>query len=76
MARRWKAGMSGERYIGDKRDRLVHDLDNEKESCQVDEIIRTTNEVAFRTLDEALDQGYQEHPDCKPEEDEGECRIP
>lgn len=79
MSRRWEAGMAGERYIGDKRSKVVHDLDHETEDCQVDEIIRTTAEVAFRILEDAHAQGYTDHECVKKAEEEKQgdaCKAP
>jgi len=78
MSRRWEAGLAGERYVGDKRSHVVHDLDYETEDCEVNEIIRTTAEVAFRTLADAQAQGYTEHECVKKAEEEGgpACKAP
>jgi hypothetical protein len=37
--RRYKGNMRVERYLGNKRHKEVHDLDNEKTNCRIDEII-------------------------------------
>ena len=39
MARRWTGNMNGEQYLGNTNKMEVHDLDNEKTNCQIDEII-------------------------------------
>lgn len=53
MARRHRGNMRGERYCGNKSKKEVHDLDNEKTNCQIDEIIDAGNDRAFNTLAEA-----------------------
>ena len=58
MARRWKGNMNGERYCANKAKKEVHDLDNEKTNCQIDEIIRAGNDRPFNTLSEAHNAGY------------------
>jgi len=42
MARRYRGNMNGERYLANTSPSKleVHDLDNEKTNCQIDEIIR------------------------------------
>ena len=74
MARRWKGGMSGERYLGNKNDKQVHDLEHETPECRIDEIMHAEYEIAFRTIGDAHDQGYTDCPYCKVE-DEGACKI-
>lgn len=38
MARRYRPPFNGNRYIGNINTNEVHDLDNEKTNCQIDEI--------------------------------------
>jgi len=75
MSRRWVGGSAGERFLGNKGNKEVHDLDHETEDCQIDEIIRTTHEVAFRTREDAHGQGYSDCPSClaKAESEEKSC---
>lgn len=56
--RRYTAYMSGERYLGNSESKEVHDLEKEKQQCKVDEIIRAGNEVPFKSLKDAYEQGY------------------
>lgn len=58
MARRYTSNMNGERYLGNTNTTEVHDLDNEKTSCQIDEIIDAGHDRPFNTLDEAHNSGY------------------
>ncbi len=58
MARRWTGRMNGEQYLGNSNEKEVHDLDNEKTQCQIDEIIEAGHEVPFKTLQAALNAGY------------------
>lgn len=58
MSRRYKGNMNGERYCGNKNKKEVHDLDNEKTNCQIDEIIRAGNDKPFDTLAAAHAAGY------------------
>lgn len=45
--RRFKGNSNGERYIGNKITKEVHDLDNEKPQCKIDDIIAGGNEIPF-----------------------------
>jgi hypothetical protein len=58
MSRRYKGNMNGERYCGNKSKKEVHDLDNEKTNCQIDEIIKAGNDKPFDTLAAAHAAGY------------------
>lgn len=58
MARRWTGNMNGERYLGNTNTKEVHDLDNEKTSCQIDEIISAGHDKPFNTLSTAHNAGY------------------
>ncbi len=58
MARRHKGNMNGERYCGNTDKKEVHDLDNEKSNCQIDEIIAAGHDKPFKTLDDAHRAGY------------------
>lgn len=50
------------RYVGDKRRRVVHDLDRATSACAVDELIASEAFASFGpdTLPEARNRGY--HP--------------
>ena len=64
MARRWTGHMNGERYLGNRNKKEVHDLDEERTSCQIDEIIRAGHDVPFQTHDEATRHGYDNCAYC------------
>jgi uncharacterized protein YkwD len=55
MARRYTSDMNSERYLANTGPwkREVHDLDNEKTNCQIDEIIRAGNDWPYNSLAEA-----------------------
>ena len=52
--------MNGEQYLANKNPsaREVHDLDNENNNCQIDEIIRAGNDVPYTSLSAARTAGY------------------
>ena len=64
MARRWTGNMNGERYLGNTSKKEVHDLDNEKDQCQIDEIIGAGHDTPFRTLAKAHAEGYDNGHYC------------
>lgn len=63
MARRHTGHMNGERYLANTSPskKEVHDLDNEKTNCQIDEIIKAGHDKAYNSLDAAHKDG---HDDC------------
>jgi hypothetical protein len=56
--------MSGERYLGNTNKKEVHDLDNEKTNCQIDEIIRAGNDKPFASIAAAHAAGYDNCAYC------------
>ncbi|MCX6168674.1 MAG: hypothetical protein NTX65_05020 [Ignavibacteriales bacterium] len=56
--------MNGEKYLGNKNTKEVHDLDNEKKVCQIDEIINAANDVPFTSLLEAYIQKFDNCAYC------------
>lgn len=66
MARRTTGNMNGERYLANKSPskREVHDLDNEKSQCQIDEIIRAGNDKPYTALASAHADGYDNCHHC------------
>jgi len=64
MSRRYTGNMSGEQFLGNARTKEVHDLDNEKVNCQIDEIIRAGNDRPFHFLSTAHAQGYDNCAYC------------
>ena len=66
MARRYVGQMKGERFLANASPskREVHDLDNEKVQCQIDEIIRAGNDRPYTTLTAARSAGYDNCAYC------------
>lgn len=52
--------MNGERYLANTSPskKEVHDLDAEKSTCQIDEIIRAGHEKPYTSLSTAHTDGY------------------
>jgi len=68
MVRRSEPPFDGRRYVGDKRQRLVHDLDHESCSdrgCRISEIT-FADVVTFEpdTMREAYRRGFDFCPNC------------
>lgn len=66
MARRYTGHMNGERYLANANPSKleVHDLDNEKTQCQIDEIIRAGNDRPYTSLEAARRDGYDNCAYC------------
>ena len=66
MARRRAGHMNGERYLANTSPskREVHDLDNERVSCQIDEIIRAGHDKPYISIDTARRDGYDNCAYC------------
>lgn len=66
MARRNRGHMNGERYLANASasKREVHDLDNEKTNCQIDEIISAGNDRPYNSRDAANRDGYDNCAYC------------
>jgi hypothetical protein len=58
--------MCGERYLGNTNSKEVHDLDNENNNCQIDEIIAAGHDIPFNTLAAAHNAGYDDCYWCLP----------
>lgn len=58
--------MNGERYLANKSPskKEVHDLDNEKVKCQIDEIIKAKNDKPYDSQKAANDAGYDNCAHC------------
>lgn len=58
--RRYTGNMSGEQYCANSSSSKmeVHDLDNEKNPCQIDEIIEAGHDKPYTTLQKAHSDGY------------------
>jgi hypothetical protein len=54
------------RYVGDKRNQRVHDLDNASEACAIDELMSAETFVCFGpdTLVEAANRCYKACSHC------------
>ncbi len=66
MARRYSGHMNGERYLANtSQSKLeVHDLDNEKTGCQIDEIIRAGHDKPYHSREAANRDGYDNCAYC------------
>lgn len=66
MARRHRGSMKGERYLANKNPskKEVHDLDNEKTQCQIDEIIAAGNDMPYNSQATANAAGYDNCAHC------------
>ena len=64
MTRRFKGMMTGERYCASERTGQVHDLDNEKYRCHIDQILNAGEDRPFATLSAASGRGYELCPLC------------
>jgi len=62
--RRFRGEMKGERFMGNKIKRELHDLENEKPLCQIDAILNAKHEIAFNFYYEARDTGYNNCAFC------------
>jgi len=66
MTRRYKGNMNGEPYLANtSASKLeVHDLDQEKTNCQIDEIIRAGHDKPYTSLSVARAAGYDNCAYC------------
>lgn len=66
MPRRPGYPLYGSRFCGNMNKKEVHDLDNEKNLCQIDEIIRSMHAKSFipDTVEQAHGQGYDNCAYC------------
>jgi len=66
MARRRTGHMNGERYLANTSPskKEVHDLDDEKTNCQIDEIIKAGHDKPFDSLAAAHNAGYDNCAYC------------
>jgi hypothetical protein len=53
-------------YVGDKRNRRVHDLDAATDDCRIEDLLASEQFAAFGpdSLAEARNRGYRPHPAC------------
>lgn len=66
MARRWTGHMNAEQYLANTNPskKEVHDLDNEKPQCQIDEIIKDGHDKPYNSLEAAHRDGYDNGAYC------------
>ena len=66
MTRRYTGHMNGERHLANTNPskREVHDLDNEKALCQIDEIIRAGHDKPYNSHDAAKRDGFDNCAHC------------
>jgi hypothetical protein len=62
--RRHQGKMRGEKFVGDANINEVHDLDNEKSLCRIEEILFTGQDVPFSSLAMANAGGFKNCPYC------------
>ena len=60
-------------YVGDKRTRVVHDLDATTDACAIDDLMASEQFASFGpdSLPEARNRGYKPHPSCTGEKGGG-----
>ncbi len=65
MTRRYRSPFNGKRFIGNNNTNEVHDLDNEKTSCKIDQI-KDEHVVTFSpdTHSEAKKKGFDNCAYC------------
>lgn len=65
MGRRYQWPYNGKKYLGNKNTMEVHDLDNEKTNCQINEI-KIEHIVTFYpdNLEKAIRNGYDRCAHC------------
>jgi hypothetical protein len=53
-------------YVGDKRSRVVHDLDGTTDACAIDDLMASEQFASFGpdNLPEARNRGYRPHAAC------------
>lgn len=58
------------RFLGDKRNQRVHDLDNIQPECHLDELLKSEKFATFGPdcVPEARNRGYKPHRVCIPPE--------
>lgn len=66
MSRRYSGNMNGERYLANTSPSKheVHDLDNEKTNCQINEIINAHHDKSYSTREAANRDGYDNCAYC------------
>ena len=66
MARRNRGHMNDEQYLANTSPskREVHNLDNEKVACQIDEIIKAGHDKPYSSVEAARRDGYDNCAHC------------
>jgi hypothetical protein len=64
MTRSEQGPMQNERFCGDRKKKIVHDLDHEKSECHIDLIITAGNADPFKDMTEARESEYLPCPYC------------
>jgi len=66
MARRYTGHMAGERYLANTSPSKleIHDLDNEKTDCQINEIIKAGHDKPYNSLETARSDGFDNCAYC------------
>lgn len=61
------------RYVGDKRNQRVHDLDHVTDACAIDELMKAETFLSFGpdTLLEARNRCYKPCPHCNVAAEDG-----
>ena len=61
-------GFEEHRWLGDKRNQRVHDLDHATPECHIDDIVAAETFITFGpdTLPEARNRGYHADRHCVP----------
>jgi len=67
--------MDGERWLGNRENKEVHDLERETPECKIAEIMDSGNEIAFRVFEDPKEQGYKNCPFCVDENAEDTCKV-
>jgi hypothetical protein len=64
--RRYTGNMNGEQYLANTSPskKEVHDLDNEKTACQIDEIIKAGHDKPYTSKSTANADGYDNCAEC------------
>lgn len=64
MARRTRGHMHGQRFLANTHTHEIHDLDNEKEVCRIDQIIDAGHDKPYIFLHQAHAEGFDNCGNC------------
>ena len=64
MTRRFRHNMLGERFLADASVAVVHDLDNEKPQCRIEDILDGEQDRPYTSLRAAESDGHEICPFC------------